>query len=245
MLAETAIEIVAVGVRDLSQHRSGLPEGASLIDSPEQLLEFNPDVVAEAAGRASVGPWGQATFDAQADLIVSSVSALADASLLQSLRDQAESVGCQLHIQPGALGGVDALAAARLMGIETVKHTIVKPPKAWLDTPAEELCDLGSLTEPTCFFEANASQTASRFPKNANVAMTTALAGIGPDHTLISLIADPAAETNRHLISASGAFGDLSVSTSNNPLPGNPKTSAMAALNLVRAITNRVTPIVI
>lgn len=245
MLASSPIEIVAVGVRDVSQPRSGLPQGAVLLDRPEQLLEFRPDVVAEAAGRASVGPWGHAALDAGADFVVSSVSALADSSLLESLRGRAGAVERQLHIQPGALGGVDALAAARLMGIDAVTHTIVKPPKAWLNTPAEDLCDLESLTEPTCFFEANASQTASSFPKNANVAMTTALAGIGPDHTLISLTADPTAETNRHMISASGAFGDLSVSISNNPLPGNPKTSAMAALNLVRSLTNIVTPIII
>ena len=70
-------------------------------------------------------------------------------------------------------------------------------------------------------------------------------AGIGPDRTEITLVADPSATTNRHEISARGGFGSLEVVIDNNPLPANPKSSAMAALGLVRAITNRATAIAI
>ena len=75
--------------------------------------------------------------------------------------------------------------------------------------------------------------------------MTTALAGIGPHDTKITLVADPNASKNRHEITASGAFGHLDVSITNTPLPENPKTSAMAALSLVRAIQNRVNPVIV
>ena len=95
------------------------------------------------------------------------------------------------------------------------------------------------------FFRASAAATAAAFPKNANVAMTTALAGVGPERTMIALVADPSSTTNRHEIRASGAFGDLEVTIANNPLPDNPKTSAMAALNLARAIQTRVAPVII
>ena len=131
------------------------------------------------------------------------------------------------------------------MGIDSVEHRIIKPPKAWLNTPAETLCALDTLTGPEAFFTGTADETAAAFPKNANVAMTTALAGIGPAQTKITLIADPSATTNRHEISAAGAFGQLEVSISNSPLPENPKTSAMAALSLVRSIQNRVAAIAI
>ena len=96
-------------------------------------------------------------------------------------------------------------------GIDAVEHQIVKPPVAWRGSLAETLCDLDSLTEPKAFFSSSASETASQFSKNANVAMTTALAGIGPDDTKITLIADPTSTTNRHEITAHGAFGQLSV----------------------------------
>lgn len=242
-LADSPVEIVAIGVRDKTRARRDIPAGTQIIDRPEQLVDLGLDVVAEAAGRESVGLWGRASLAAGTDFIVSSASAFADAALLEELRGIASTQNTQIHIQPGALAGVDALSAARRMGIDSVQHRIVKPPRAWAGTPAAEMCELDALDGPFAFFTANATETATAFPKNANVAMTTALAGIGPELTQITLVADPNATTNRHEISASGAFGDLEVNIANNPLPSNPKTSAMAALNLVRAIQNRVTAI--
>jgi aspartate dehydrogenase len=245
MLSGSAVEIVAVATTDNSVHRRNVPAGARLISHPDELTATAPHVVAEAASRAAVGPWGRAALESGADFIVSSVSAFSDAEVLDALREVASKNGSQLCIQPGAVAGIEALAAARLMGIDAVEHRIVKPPRAWVGTPAETLCDLDSLAEPTVFFSDSASEAASQFPKNANVAMTTALAGIGPEKTKISLVADPAATMNRHEVSAHGAFGHLNVVISNQPLPANPKTSAMAALSLVRSIKNRVAPIVI
>jgi len=239
------IEIVAVAVRDVAAPRTGLPVGATLISDPSELAALQPDVVAEAAGRDSVALWGTAAISYGADFIVSSVSAFADAELLSTMTTAAQAAGTQIHIQPGALGGVDALSAARLMGIDHVEHRMVKPPQAWLGTPAETLCALNGLERPTEFYSATAAVTADAFPKNANVAMTTALAGIGPDRTTITLVADPGATTNRHEISAYGPFGRLDVQIANNPLPNNPKTSAMAALGLVRAIQNRTSTIAV
>lgn len=239
-----SVEIVAVGVRS-SGERVGLPPGAALITTPSELARFEPDLVAEAAGREAVAAWGRAALGTGADYVVSSVSAFADAALLHELRQAAEAEGAQLQIQTGALAGIDALAAARPMGIDSVEHRIVKPPAAWRGTPAVDLCDLDQLTESTTFFIGSAADAARGFPKNANVAMTTALAGIGPEATRIRLVADPSAVTNRHEVDARGGFGELTVTIANNPLPANPKTSAMAALSLVRAIENRADAVVI
>ena len=245
MMVDDPVEIVGVGVRDRQSVRSALPEGATPLFGPDELAAVRPAVVAEAAGRASVGPWGRAALSAGAELIVSSVSAFADVALLAELRALAAANGTKLRISPGALAGIDALAAARVLGIDTVRHRIVKPPRAWAGTPAEDLCDLDGLLTPAEFFTASATETADAFPKNANVAMTTALAGIGPEATTITLVADPNAATNRHEIAAEGPFGTLDVTIANQPLPANPKTSAMAALALVRALRNQVSPIVI
>jgi len=244
LLTGAPVEIVAVATRGQSDLVDP-PKTARLITDPGELMGIAPQVVAAAAGRESVAEWGPAALKCGADVIVSSVSALADADVPTSLRSIATGQGVQIHIQTGALAGVEALAAARSLELETVQHRISKPPAAWLDTPAETLCNLDELDKPYEFFCANAAETATAFPKNANVAMTTALAGVGPDQTQISLVADPTATTNCHRITARGAFGDLDVTISNNPLPANPKTSAMAALSLVRAIQNRTSAIVI
>ncbi len=238
-LSGARLDLVGIAVRDAGADRPGLPDGVPVIDDPDELGGLGATVVAEAAGRASVLPWGRAALSCGADLIVSSVSAFADPEVLDELSDLATATGGRIHIQPGALAGVDALSAARTLGLDRVEHRMVKPPHAWRGTPAEGLLDLETVTETVEFHRADAATTAAAFPKNANVAMTTALAGIGPEATIVTLVADPSATTNRHEITASGGFGDLEVRIANQPLPANPKSSAMAALGLLRAIENR------
>ena len=94
-------------------------------------------------------------------------------------------------------------------------------------------------------FSGTPDEAASRFPENANAALTTALAGTGPQTTRVTLIADPNAKVNRHEIRAEGRFGELSVVLRNKPLEENPKSSALTALNLARCIENRLNPLVI
>lgn len=244
-LGDAPVDLVAVARRDWSSGRDGLNESVRTVTTPDEVEGLNIDLVVEAAGREAVAPWARAAAGLGADLIVSSVSAFADGDLLAELRSGAKAAGTRIEIHPGALAGVDALSAARTIGLDQVEHRIVKPPRAWVGTPAETLCDLSDLGESTVFFTGSAAETANAFPKNANVAMTSALAGVGPDQTRVALVADPEASTNRHEIHATGDFGELRVSIASHPLPGNPRTSAMAAHSLVRAIRNRASAIVI
>lgn len=241
MLADGSADsqVVAVAVRDPARSRNGLLGDAHLLSGPSGLVGLEADLVVEAAGRDSVAPWARATLGAGIDFVISSTSALADDALLGELRDLAKAHGARLIVSPGALGGVDALAAARRMGLHAVEHRIVKPAAAWAGTAAAHLCPLSALTGPTEFFSGTAREAAEQFPQNANVALTTALAGLGPERTRVTLVADPGVTQNRHEITASGEFGSLAVRIANSPLPGNPKSSAMAALSLVRVIENR------
>ena len=186
--------------------RPDLRAEARLIAGPQELGQIEAAIVIEAAGRHTVVPWGRAALGAGLDFVVTSVSAFADPGVLDNLIDLGVRNGAQIHIPPGALGGVDALAAASAMGIDTVEHRIIKPPQAWLGTPAENLCDRHALTRAEAFFSGSAKEAASRFPQNANAALTTALAGTGPETTRVTLIADPDAEVNRHEIRAEGRF---------------------------------------
>lgn len=241
----TPVRIAAVAVRDAATPRADLPAGVTLIDSPEALADIEAGLVVEAAGRASVGIWGRAAFAAGMDYAVSSTSAFVDEALLAELSGLARASGRQLLIPPGALGGIDALAAAGRLPIASVEHRIVKPASAWQGTPAADLVDLEGLQEATVFFSASAREAADAFPQNANVAVITALAGIGLDRTRISLVADPHAALNRHEIRAEGDFGRMDLTFENRPLATNPKSSEMTALNLARLIENRVTPLVL
>ncbi len=247
LLAErnSPVAIVAVAVRDPERRRTDLPAGARLIAEPGDLAATGATLVVEAAGRDSVLPFGRAAFAAGMDFAVSSTSGLIEEAALSELITLAETKGRKLLVPPGALGGVDALAAASRLNLTDVEHRIIKPPRAWHGTAAETLCDLDALREPLAFFEGSAREAADRFPQNANVAVITSLAGIGLDRTRVTLIADPNARFNAHEIRAEGDFGLLEIRLQNRPLATNPKSSEMTALNIVRMIENRASGLVL
>lgn len=243
-LLSPSVTLVGVAVRDARAARDGLGDVALIYD-PADLAALTPDLVVEAAGRAAVLPWGRAAFAVGADYAPASTSAFAEDGVLAELVDLARAAGRQVLIPPGALGGMDALAAASRLGLDSVVHEVTKPPGAWRGTKAEALCDLAALTAPFTFFIGTARQAAAAYPQNANVALISALAGVGPDRTELRLIADPGAVLNRHRVVAMGDFGRMEITLDNKPFAANPKSSALTALSLVRLIENRVNPLVI
>ena len=177
--------------------------------------------------------------------MIISTGALADPELNERLQAAALRGSAQLMIPAGALGGVDALAAARLGGLTRVNQSLTKPPEAWRGTPAEELVNLDELTGPVTLFSGSAREAASMYPKNANVAATVAAAGVGFDESQVELIADPGIEGPMHRIEAKGAFGTLRMEIAGVSLPDNPKTSLLAALSMARALINTSAAVVV
>ncbi|WP_419923908.1 aspartate dehydrogenase [Candidatus Poriferisocius sp.] len=239
--------IGSVVARELS---GGAVDGAELaavfdlvVDHPlgvqdRDSLLSRSDVVVEAAGHGALREHGVAVREAGTDLLVVSIGALADEELESTLRD---AQGGRLLLCTGAIGGFDILRAAMLFGpLEEVAINSTKPAAAlrrpWMDEALLDALAYGS--EPVTVFDGRAREACVRFPESANVTATLSLATVGFDGVRVRLVGDPEAIGVRHVVCASGAAGAYELSFENAASPDNPRTSAVTAYSVLRALTD-------
>ncbi len=161
------------------------------------------------------------------DMVVVSIGALADISFYEKIEEITKAKQTKLYLPAGAIGGLDAIQAASIMGgLESVTLMTRKPAKA-LGVESEDKFVL---------FDGPAKEAIQQFPQNANVAITLSLAGLGVEKTRVRIIADPAIKQNIHTIQATGEFGNLEFTFQNYSLPTNPKTSYLTALSLLSTL---------
>jgi aspartate dehydrogenase len=235
------IEIGAIVMRAarVNEVQRAVGNAIRVVGSVAELGFSLPPVVVELAGHGGLVEHGAAVLEQGSDLLVVSVGALADRKLHEKLATAAERGKSKMFIIAGAVGGIDALAAARQGGLTAVQYRSFKPPKAWKGTAAEKAADLDRVASPTILFSGDAAAAARLYPQNANVAATIALAGAGWEATKVELSADPAVDGNVHVIEAEGTFGRMRIEMHGRPLPENPKTSSLTAFSVLRALRNR------
>jgi aspartate dehydrogenase len=219
--------------------------GIDIVEALDELLVRRPAVIAEVAGQQAVAEHGEQVLRGGIDCLVISVGALADPALFGRLKAAAKDGHSRILLPAGAIGGIDAIAAMRVAGLTSVRYRSRKPPAAWRGSPAEKIVDLGTLTQRTVLYRGTAGEAALLYPQNANVAAAVALAGLGFDATEVELVADPDAPGNVHEIEAEGTAGRFAIQLQGKPSRSNPKTSALAAMSVARALLNERATIVI
>ncbi|WP_223635410.1 aspartate dehydrogenase [Planococcus sp. 4-30] len=196
----------------------------------QAFLKLPLDIVVEATTVEAARLYVKDVVTHKKDLVVSSIGVFKDAGFLDELKALAESLETQIYLPSGAIGGLDVLQSAKAAGgLEQVQLTTRKSPASLgMDADKEKV-----------IFEGSARDAVEQFPKNVNVAMTLALAGIGIEKTSVRIIVDPAVEQNTHTIEAEGDFGKLQLQVENHPMPSNPKTSLLAALSILAVLQNK------
>ena len=134
-----------------------------------------------------------------------------------------------MAIVAGAIGGLDAIAAASVDGLDKVAYLVRRPP----DQPLPHLGSDNPKAE-TEVFSGFAREAALRFPENLNAAAALGFAGLGLDQTEVRVVVDPSVDRLHHEITATGRFGQLSVSVANPESP-----SRLVAMSVVRALESR------
>ncbi len=209
------------------------------------LLQGEPGLVIEAASQQAVREYAVAFAQRGIDLLLMSVGALADEDLHERIAAAARHSGSTVRLPSGAVGGLDALQAARVGGLDEVTLVTAKPPSALAGAPffEDHPIDLASIITRTVIFQGCATDAARLFPANVNVAVAVGLAGVGPRKTRMVVVADPALSRNVHHVSARGAFGEFEIELYNVASASNPRTSYLACLSLISCLRQLSSPV--
>lgn len=216
------------------------PSGLRVLDFDAALQEA--DVVVECAGQRALAELGPTVVSSGTDLLVVSVGALADETLLSELRGAGPG---RWHLCSGAIGGLDLLAAAaREGGLEAVQIvTTKKAPtlvQRWMEAQLAQR--LRSTTEAVELMRGPAREVTAAFPASANVAASVALAVGDWDLVSAAVVGDPRAPMTTHVITAEGPAGKYRFEIGNHPSETNPATSGVVPHAVLAAIAKLALP---
>ena len=239
--------VVAIAGRGPSSRGRDLARAYRIpfVVGPGPLLSKKPEVVVEAASHEAVREYGAPILRKGVSLIVLSGGALCDDALRGALERAAAKSGALLSVPSGGIGGLDALKAACVAGVEEVTIAVAKPTAAWKGIAYVEKLgiDLDGLREARVLFDGAAREGVPHFPANVNIAAVLSMAGIGFDRTRLKVVADPALRYNTHTIEVKGRTGRFSIRLENVPSPDNPKTAWLACYSALAALKAAKSPV--
>lgn len=148
--------------------------------------------------------------------------------------ERARAAGTRLLVPSGAVAGIDAVRAAAMGQIRSVKVRTSKPPTG---------VDAGPVPEPKRLFAGNAHQACSAYPRNVNISATLSLAGLGGERTTVEIWVDPSLERNVHEIEIDSDSTLVRIRIENRPSIGNPRSSAVTANSACALLQSLVDPV--
>lgn len=236
------LALSAVAVRDSAKHQAFL----NGLRRPPQILPIDQlgdaaDIVVECAPSSQLRAIVEPAVKRGRSAVVVSVGGLLDNF---DLVDLARTNGGRILVPTGALIGLDAVNAAAVGTIHSVKMVTRKPIDGLKGAPfiVQNNIDIDNLREPLKLFEGSARDAAKGFPANVNVAVALSLAGIGPDRTQMQVWADPTVTRNVHRIEVEADSARFSMGIENVPSE-NPKTGMITALSVIALLRKQRAPL--
>jgi aspartate dehydrogenase len=229
------LELAAVSAANIDKHRPWLDKLMKVPAAlPIEALADAADIVIECAPSKLVRSIVAPVVSRGKTAIVLSVGALLENEDLIAL---AKAHGGQIVVPTGALIGLDAVTAAAVGTIHSVRMVTRKPVAGLLGAPylVEHKINIGRIVVPLKIFDGTAREAAKGFPANLNVAVALSLAGIGADRTKVEIWADPTVTRNTHRIEVDSDSARFSMAIENIPSE-NPKTGRITALSVIACL---------
>jgi aspartate dehydrogenase len=236
------LRLTAVAVRDRARGAAAIAD----FKTPPRLVELaelaEADIVVEAAPAAIFDQIAGPAIAAGRVFVTCSVGALLSR---MALVDEARRTGGRIVVPTGALLGLDAVRAAAEGDVSAVSIETRKPPGGLAGAPylVRNAIDLSGITTATLVFEGNAFDAAAGFPANVNVAAALALAGVGPERTMVQIWADPGVTRNTHTVRVESAAARLTMTVENVPSESNPRTGKLTALSVLACLRGLSSPL--
>ncbi len=237
------LQLLAVAARDQAKAKANLAG----FRNPPQLSDLEglaeADIVVEAAPAAIFEQVATAAISRGRIFVPSSVGALLPR---MHLVDLAREKGARIIVPTGALLGLDAVRAAAEGAVDSVTIETRKPPRGLVGAPYLERNGIDVMAvkdEAKLVFKGNAFDAAQGFPANVNVAAALALAGIGPQGTMIEIWADPHVTRNTHTIRVEAAAARLTMTIENVPSEENPRTGKITPLSILACLRGLTSPL--
>ena len=241
------VQVVAIAGRSAQSRGKPLADafGIPFVVGLEALAAAKPEAVVEAASHDAVREFGEALLARGISFVALSGGALCDDALRDRLERAAAKHRALLYVPSGGIGGLDALKAACLAGVDEVSIAVTKPPVAWKGIPYVERLgvDLDGMKAATVLFDGSAREGVPHFPANVNIAAALSLAGIGFERTRLKVVADPALKFNTHFITIKGRTGTIDLRFESVPSPDNPKTAMLACYSALAAFRQFNSPV--
>jgi aspartate dehydrogenase len=230
------LRLVAVAARDQEKAQrtiAGFRSAPKLVGLSE--LAEHADIIVEAAPAAVFEQIAEAAIARGRIFVPSSVGALLPRMHLVA---RARETGARIIVPTGALLGLDAVRAAAEGKVDSVTIETRKPPRGLEGAPylVENKIDVFAITTPTIVFKGNAFDAAKGFPANVNVAAALALAGIGPERTMVEIWGDPTVTRNTHTIRVEAETVRLTMTIENVPSEENPRTGKITPLSILACL---------
>lgn len=208
-----------------------------IVENPHMLSSNPVDIVVEAASQDAVRNHALSILQNKRDLMIMSVGALLDESVLDVLLEACSEFKKNIYLPSGAIAGLDAIKSVK-SEIDSLSITTIKNPRSLKGAKFFETnkVDLDGIRNPVTIFDGNAKEAVVLFPANINVAALLSLAGIGSEKTKVKIVADPNTDKNTHRIEANGKFGKITILVENVPDQNNPKTSRLAILSAIECL---------